>query len=339
LGLSPGFSCFLQIDMASPAQAVPGSKSMFHKRRIRQSFFSRTLPFWLLLPSLLVLAAIQFYPAVYSFFLSTQDYVAGKQIYNGTRNFERVFNSSTFGESVYLTFFFLIGYVILTLVTAFVVALFLNRKLRFSPLYLTLIFIPWVLSDVIVGLIFRLFIVPDYGLLSPIFASPFFGEPNGISILTTPQPLPIIPGVPFPPAPALLLLIFASAWKAVPFTTLLILAALQTVSREVLESASIDGANGFSSFRFITFPLVLPTMVVALFNLSLTGINGVGMIFSLTGGGPGTATETLSFLLYTIGFGQLEFGRAAALSVFMAIINLGLILLALRVSRTETEHV
>jgi ABC-type sugar transport system permease subunit len=324
--------------MAVPAQAVSGTKPATRKR-IRQSFFSRTLPFWMLLPTLLVLAAIQFYPAVYSFYLSTQEFQAGNQVFVGTRNFERVFGSSTFGESVFITFFFLVGYATLTLVAAFVIALFLNRKLPLASVYLTLIFIPWVMSDVIVGLIFRLFIVPDYGLLSPIFASPLFGAPNGISILTTPKPPPIIPGVPFPPAPALLLLIFASAWKAVPFTTLLILSALQTVPREILESASIDCASGFYSFRFITLPLVLPTMVVALFNLTLTGINGVGMIFSLTGGGPGTATETLSFLLYTIGFGQLEFGRAAALSVFMAIINLALIVLALRISRTQAERV
>jgi ABC-type sugar transport system permease subunit len=189
---------------------------------------------------------------------------------------------------------------------------------------------------VVVGLVFRLFVVPEYGLLSSFFANPLlFGAPGGISILTTPPPPPVVPGVPFPPAPALIYLIFASAWKATPFTTLLILAALQTVPREVLESASIDGANAFNSFRFITFPLVLPTIVLAMFSLTLNGVNGVGMVFSLTNGGPGTATEVLSFLLYTIGFGRLEFGRAAALSVFMALINLALIVFTLRISRTE----
>ena len=303
--------------------------------RIRQGFFSRTLPFWLLLPTLIVLAAVQFYPAFYSIFLSTQEFQAGNMKYVGLRNYERVFSTSSFSDSLFITFAFLVGYATLTLVSSFVVALFLNRKLRLSSLYLTVIFIPWVLSDVIVGLVFRLFVVPDYGLLSSFFADPaLFGPPNGISILTTPPPPQAVPGIPLPPAPALIYLIFASAWKAVPFTTVLILAALQTVPREILESASIDGANAFNSFRFITFPLVLPTMVVALFNLTLGGVNGVGMVFSLTNGGPGTATEVLSFLLYTIGFGRLEFGRAAALSVFMAVINLALILFTLRLSRT-----
>jgi ABC-type sugar transport system permease subunit len=221
---------------------------------------------------------------------------------------------------------------------AFVIAQFLNRKMRLSPFYITVIFVPWVLSDVVVGLMFRLFVVPEYGLFSGLFASPgLFGPPAGVSILTTPPAPPVAAGVPFPPSPALIYLIFAAAWKGLPFITLLILAALQTVSREVLESASIDGANSAQSFRFITLPLILPTLVVALFNLTLTGVNGVGMVFTLTGGGPGTSTEVLSFLLYTIGFGRLDFGRAAALSVFMALINLGLITLALRISRSERE--
>ena len=308
-----------------------------HSRRIRQSFLSRTLPFWLLLPSLLVLAVIQFYPGLYSIFLSTQDFQAGTMKYVGLQNFNKVVGSGSFTDSVWLTLMFLVGYALLTLVVSFIVALLLNRKLRLSGLYLIIIFIPWVLSDVIAGLIFRLFVVPDYGLLSPFFASSFFGSPDGISLLTTPPPSPLNDAIPFPPAPAMFLLIFAAAWKAVPFITLLILAALQTVSREVLESASMDGANGLASFRFITLPLVIPTLVVALFNLTLGGINGVGMVFSLTSGGPGTATEVLSFLLYRLGFGQLEFGRAAALSVLMTIINLALILLALRVSRSDTE--
>jgi ABC-type sugar transport system permease subunit len=326
--------------MAVPASTAHTSQQVGQKKRIRQSFISRTLPFWLLLPSLIVLALVQFYPALYSLFLSTQDFQAGQQVFIGLKNFDHVFNTGTFLQSVFITFFFLVGYTLLTLIASFVIALFLNRRLRLSALYLTLIFVPWVLSDVIVGLIFRLYIVPDYGVLSGFFANPLlFGAPNGISILTTPPPRPLIPGVPFPPAPALIYLTLATAWKATPFTTLLMLASLQTVSREVLESAAIDGASGFNAFRFITFPLILPTMVVALFNLTLNGINGVGMVFSMTNGGPGTSTEILSFLLYTLGFGRLEFGRAAALSVLMAAINLVLILFTLRLSRSEEEPV
>lgn len=325
--------------MASSAGTVPGASldSTTSRHTIKQGFFSRTLPFWLLLPTLLVLLLIQVIPGLFSFFLSTQTFERGEQTFVGLRNFERVFSSSAFNASLFHTLFFLVGYVTLTLIAGFVIAQILNRRLRLSPLYITVIFVPWVLSDVVVGLIFRLFIVPDYGLFSAFFANPAIFPPRGVSILTTPAAPAIISGVPFPPAPALIYLIFASAWKALPFTTLLILAALQTVSREVIESASIDGADRWRTIRYITFPLILPTLIVALFNLTLNGINGVGLVFSLTGGGPGTATEVLSYLLYTIGFSRLDFGRAAALSVFMAIINLTLIVLTLRISRSERE--
>jgi ABC-type sugar transport system permease subunit len=130
-------------------------------------------------------------------------------------------------------------------------------------------------------------------------------------------------------------LILATSWRALPFITLLILSALKTVPGDLIESSRIDGASSEQALRFITLPLILPTLIVALFSLILGGMNGIGLVFSLTRGGPGTATEVMSFLLYTIGFGRLEFGRAAALSVFIAIINLTLILLTLRVSRTE----
>jgi multiple sugar transport system permease protein len=87
--------------------------------------------------------------------------------------------------------------------------------------------------------------------------------------------------------------------------------------------------------RYIMIPLMLPTMVVALFSLTLSGMNGVGMVFSLTGGGPGTSTEVLSYMLYTIGWRQLQLGRAAALALLIGVINWLLILGTLRVTRLE----
>jgi ABC-type sugar transport system permease subunit len=157
-------------------------------------------------------------------------------------------------------------------------------------------------------------------------------------VLTSPPPPTLIEGINFPPAPAMFFLIFAAVWKVLPFITLLSLAALQTVPNEVLESASIDGATGSQSFRLITFPLILPVLAIALINLILGGINGVGMVFSLTGGGPGTATEVLSYLLYSIGFARLDFGLAASLSVVMTVINLVLVLLTLRYTAPAEER-
>jgi ABC-type sugar transport system permease subunit len=321
--------------MATQVQTASESVRRASTRNRERGFFTRTLPFWLLLPALLILAAIQFYPGFYSIILSFQDKQAGVSTWVGLRNFERVFGSVAFRESLGHTAVFLVGYVVVTMAAALGIALLLNRKLKLSGVYISLIFIPWVIADIIAGLVFGLLVVPDYGLFSPFLSSAALFPPDGLSIPSDPAPRSWIPGFPFPPAPAMWYLILATSWRALPFITLLMLAALKTVPHEILESARIDGASSAQALRFITLPLILPTLIVALFNLILSGMNGIGLVFSLTRGGPGTATELLSFLLYTIGFGRLEFGRAAALSVFMAVVNLTLIVLTLRVSRTE----
>ncbi len=293
------------------------------------------LPLLLILPTVLVLLAIQVYPAIYTVLLSFQERKPAGWEMVGLRNFERLVSSSAFRESIGHTIVFLVGYAGLTLFLGFVIALLLNRKSRLSGVYITLLFIPWILADIIVGVVFRLLVLPDYGLFSGILQNPALFPPNGLSVLTTDAARPWFGNFPFPPSPAMIYLILASAWRALPFVTLLLLAALQTVSNDVIESSRIDGANRWQTIRFITVPLILPTLVVALFSLTLSGMNGVGMIFSLTRGGPGTSTEVLSYLLYSIGWLRLDFGRAAALAMMIAVVNLLLISGTLRLTRVQ----
>lgn len=308
---------------------VDGGRAKRRRRRFNW------LPFWLILPTILVLLAIQVYPMLYTIVLSVQERKPAGWVYVGTRNFERLFGASITGESLGHTLVFLAGYATLTLGLAFLVALLLNRKSRLSGFYITLLFIPWILADIIVGAVFRLLVLPDYGLFSGLLQRPGLFGPGGLSILTADAARPWFGSFPFPPSPAMIYLILASTWRALPFITLLLLAALQTVSGDVIESSRIDGANAWQTIRHITIPLILPTLVVALFSLTLSGINGVGMVFSLTGGGPGTSTLVLSYLLYSIGWVQLDFGRAAALALLLGSVNLLLILGTLRITRVQ----
>jgi multiple sugar transport system permease protein len=301
------------------------------RRRPRWQWF----PFWMILPTVLVLLAIQVYPALYTIVLSFQIRRPAGWEFIGLKNFEVLMKSTSFSESIGHTLIFLVGYTILTLVLGFIIALLLNAKTMLSGFYMTLLFIPWVLADLVVGVVFRLLVLPDYGLFSGILQNPAVFPPNGLSVLTNDAPASWFGGFPFPAAPAMYYVILASVWRAMPFTILLLLAALQTISTEVVESATIDGANRWQTIRFITVPLILPTMVVSLFSLILNGMNGVAMVFSLTGGGPGTATTVLSYLLYNIGWSQFDFGGAAALSLLIAAVNLALIMATLRVTRVQ----
>ncbi|MFO7586243.1 MAG: sugar ABC transporter permease [Anaerolineales bacterium] len=297
--------------------------------------FNKALPFWLILPTIIVLLIVQVYPALYTAWLSFHERTPQGWNYVGVHNFERLQGAGIFGESIGHTIIFLVGYTILTLTLGFIIALLLKEHVGWTGFYITLLFIPWVIADIIAGLVFRLLVVPQYGLFTGILENPQLFPPSGISVLTANRPTPWFGDFPFPPSPALVFLILASAWRALPFVTLLILAALQTVPSEVLESARIDGANGLQITRHITVPLIMPAMVVALFNLTLGGMNGVGMVFSLTGGGPGTTTYLLSYFLYVLGWQQLQFGRAAALAILITLVNWVLIYFVLRMTRVH----
>jgi ABC-type sugar transport system permease subunit len=305
------------------------------RRRRKQSRTDKWLPFWLISPTIIVLLIVQVYPAIYTVWLSAQERTPEGWMPVGLDNYQRIMSTSLFKEAVGHTVVFLVGYVVITLALGFVIASILNRKLLLSGFYLTLLFIPWILADILAGIVFRLLVVPDYGVLSGILGNPELFPPNGLSILTAPRPSPWLGEFPFPPSPAMIYLILAAAWRALPFITLLLLAALQTIPSEVIESGRIDGANSWQIARRITIPLILPTLVVALFSLILGGMNGVGMVFSLTGGGPGTATHVLSYHLYTLGWLRLRFGQAAALALMIALVNWLLIGGTMRITRVD----
>jgi ABC-type sugar transport system permease subunit len=289
----------------------------------------------LILPTIVILLIVQVYPAFYTIWLSTQERTIEGWHSVGLENYQRILGTSLFKEATGHTVVFLVGYVVLTLTLGFVIASILNRKLLLSGFYLTLLFIPWILADILAGIVFRLLVVPDYGVLSGILGNPNLFPPNGLSILTAPRPSPLIGEFPFPPSPAMIYLILAAAWRALPFITLLLLASLQTIPSEVIESGRIDGASSWGIARHITIPLILPTLVVALFSLILGGMNGVGMVFSLTGGGPGTTTHVLSYHLYTLGWLRLNFGGAAALALMIGIVNWLLIGGTMRITRVD----
>jgi multiple sugar transport system permease protein len=298
-------------------------------------WLQNSLPFWLIFPTLAVLFAIQVYPFLYTIWLSLEQRRPKGWVFVGLQNFTQLFATSLFQESVGLTVVFLVVFVVITMVGGFVIAYLLSRNISFSGLYITLLFLPWVLSDIIGGEVFRLLVLPSYGVLSPIMENPHLFPPNGLSVLTAPPPNPLVGNFPFPPSPALVLLILATTWRALPFVTLLLLASIQMIPHEVIESARIDGANGLQVVGHIMLPIMRPTLVVAIFSLILSGMNGVGMIFSLTRGGPGTQTQIMPWLLYSIGWLQVNFNWAAALALVIGVINLLLIVGTLRVTRLE----
>jgi multiple sugar transport system permease protein len=126
------------------------------------------------------------------------------------------------------------------------------------------------------------------------------------------------------------IIIAASVWRALAFTTLLFLAALQTVPREIEESAAIDGANRFQRFFSIIFPTIRPTFLIVILLTSIRAINSVGLIYSITKGNPGGATQTASFYLLRVGWEQGDIGTGAAVSVILFVVNMVLTVIYVR---------
>lgn len=140
----------------------------------------------------------------------------GQQTFVGLRNFEQILNSAGFYESLRLTLVYGLFFVSLTLLFAFLLALAFNRKLGYTGVFMTTIFIPWMLSEIVTGIIFRWLFLPGYGLLQELF-SPLFGN---ITFLGHPQG-------------AMGVVVGATIWRTLAFAMLLILAGLQTISSEV----------------------------------------------------------------------------------------------------------
>ncbi len=285
----------------------------------RRSLFSRLTPLWLLLPAMIVLLVLQVYPSLYSIFLSLHRQRRAGFEFVGLTNFELLLNNTGFRESLARTLVFSGWYVLLTMSLGLLIALLINRRLKFTGWYLVVIFVPWVLSDVVAGTMWRWMFLEDYGLLQewlrPIFGSSIYINPSG----------------------AMGIVILASVWRAVAFSSVLFLGALQTVPHEILESASLDGASRFQRFWRVIFPLIRPTFLIALLLTSIRSVNTVGLILATTRGGPGTSTETASVYLYDVTWGQGNFTRGAAVSVVLFVINVVLTLAYLRLITRRSE--
>lgn len=278
------------------------------------------LPLWFLLPSMVILLVIQIYPTLYSLYLSTTRVRRGVFTDVGLANFEQLFNSPTFRASLRNTIVYSGFYLVLTVSLGLLVALLLNRRIKFTGVYLVIIFIPWVISDVVSGTMWRWLFQQTYGIvqnwLNPILGTSLYTNANG----------------------AMGIVVAASVWRALAFTTLLFLAALQTVPVEVLESAALDGANRFQRFARIIFPIIRPTFLIVVLLTSIRAINSIGLILSITKGGPGTATLTTSLYLYRTAWLEGDFGMGAAISVILFAANIVLTFFYLRLLGRPTAE-
>jgi multiple sugar transport system permease protein len=255
----------------------------------------------LLAPSVIYLFALSIYPTLYSLWLAFHNFTLYRpdaSSFAGFDNFTDLVSDDAFRRSLWITILFSISSVAVESILGLSLALLLDRKMRGVGVLRTLLIIPVLISPVGMGLTFRYILAPSYGLLNYWLAQ--LGLPSADWIVSTTWALPIV--------------IFVDAWQWTPFVTLILLSGIQSVSEEVTEAADLDGLSEFQKIRLIVLPMIMPIILVVVLIRLIDAVRSFDLIFILTHGGPGSATEILSILSYVKGFTSADLGSASAIA-------------------------
>jgi len=247
---------------------------------------------------------------LYALFLSffTSDFLVFNREFVGISNYIEVLTDSAFWSSVGRTFSFSFFSVVGQLLIGFILALILNNKIKITNFLRTIIVIPWILSPVVVAVIFQILYIPNNtGLLNYILLS--------LGVLQEP-----VAWLGF--EHAMTSVIIANIWLGMPFSMINILGGLQGIPEDLYEAARIDGASTWEQTKYITLPALKPTLITTLIWISSSTINQFDMIFALTGGGPSNRTSTLGVHMYNTAFVNGDFELGATVAIFIFIINI-----------------
>ena len=221
------------------------------------------------------------------------------------KHYIELFRDERFLNSVLVTLQLIFIPVFFQIVLGFLLAIALHEKMKGTQWMRVIFLMPAVIPPVVIGLIWKLFIIPGQGGLT--YFTNLIGISSEFDFLNA-------------PVSALVIIIIASIWAGTPFVTLMFLSGLESISRNYYEAAAIDGAGWFHSHLLISRPLLSPIIkTVAIFRV-LEALAIFPIIFILTGGGPASATEPINFYAYITGFDYLKIDYAAAIMVFFFIL-------------------
>lgn len=286
--------------------------------RRRQDRADALAGYLLISPAMLILIVFVLIPSVWIFWLSFQrwDLISGTSDYIGGANFERLLlRDDVFRKALWQTVYFVIGTVPSSMALGLFLAVLLNQKMPGRDFLRTVIFTPYVMPIVSTALIFGFIYHPDVGVLNA--ALNVFGLPK-VNWLDSPKA--IMPAI-----------ILYSVWQHTGYNAVIFLAGLSNLAPELDEAARVDGANSWTRFWRVTWPLLSPTTyfallinVVASFKVVQPILVFAGGVSGATagGGGPDKAAETIGYYLYVQAFSFFHAGYAAAISVVLFLIIL-----------------
>lgn len=259
-------------------------------------------------PAVLLVAVLMYYPMIRAFiesmyetsFLNPQPKFIGLDYYSAMlkdKGFWRIVSNSLVWTLGVVAFQNIIGMAVATL---------LNQNLPARAITRTIVLLPWVLPGIVGALLWRFMYDPQLGLINSIL----------ISLNLTEKSIPFLAN----PSTAMLAVIIAAIWKGFPFSTVIYLAALQSVDHEQLEAATIDGAGVWQRFLYVTIPSISHIIRLNLLLTTIFTFNYFDMIWITTKGGPLGRTDIFPTVIFDLGFGQFRFGEAAAHGVVAVVL-------------------
>jgi multiple sugar transport system permease protein len=283
------------------------------------------LPF--ILPLVILMVGLIFWPFVNAILLSFTatrlDVQTGKSIeqWAGLANYARLLRDADYRNAVNNTFLFTVASVSIKLVVGMTIALLLNSKLPFRNVLTGIMLLPWIVPEVVTALAWKSIYDPIFGGLNPILQALGLID-RRVAWLAEPDK-------------ALASVIAVNVWKGIPFFTILLLAGLKAIDKELYEAAEVDGASPAERFRNITLPGLKYVMAVTVLLSTINTFNTFGLVYLMTNGGPGGTTRLYSILAYERAIFALRFGPGAAVALSMAPVLAIFILLLARFMRRD----
>ena len=288
------------------------------ERRLRIAGYTLVAPACILL---LITFAV---PLIYAFLISISDsnaVIDNQFVFVGLDNYLSVIKSSKFQSALFHTCFFVVTTILLELVIGFGIALLLYREVAGSRIFRLIFAVPLMVAPVVSGLQWRWLFADQYGIINHLLSLIGIKAPLWFTGSST----------------AWVTIVVSNLWLAAPFVILVLLAGLGGLSEELNEAAAIDGADSRQIFWKVILPQLKPTLLIILVIRLTDAFRIYDLVYILTGGGPGGATEVLSTYIYKRIFTDWKFGQGAAAS-FLVMLIIGILsLLCNRLMREEEE--
>lgn len=291
---------------------------------MKSSFVERNLHILFPLPAILFVALLMVFPVLYTFLISFTNWnlTSGMPMsFNGIDSYVRILTEPRFLDALGRTFSFTFLAVIFETVFGVAIALILNRAFVGKNLAKLLLLLPLVATPVAVGIVFNLFYDPTIGLVN--YALKSLGLPQGQWVFNSES--------------VLYSLVIVDVWQWTPMITLIVLAGLAGLSEEPVEAARVDGASEWQILRHVTIPMVMPVILTAVILRLIDALKTFDIIFAMTGGGPGYASETLNIMGYKYSFEYFRMGQSSVILValFLVVFLCSLVIMKMRAAAEE----